>query len=351
MRTQSIPARPGALPRYPIPWRPMARVTWLQQRGSLITAAVLFAGCALLIIVSGLGAYAKLSPCLASGRGSCDLNSLHAQTTELTFVTIALLVIPVLAGMFIGAPLLAREIESGSFRFAWTQGTGRTRWVVTKMVLLGGAGAAAAGVLGLLADWYAGPFEATGLASHWLAGQFNVTVLTLPAWTLCSLAAGAFVGLFIGRVVAAMAATAAFAGGLLALDLMRLHDRLLGIAPGVTQSSPSGTGLGALNTFAWPGGIPGPLGSWLVNGWYTGPDGQRLSSAAVSSLVTKLDTSKSPVALGDPAKWLTLRHDAYWISYQAADRFWYFQAAEAAILLAVTMMFAIGIVKLVNRRA
>ena len=46
-----------------------------------------------------------------------------------------------------------------------------------------------------------------------------------------------------------------------------------------------------------------------------------------------------------------LRHDAYWISYQAADRFWYFQAAEAAILLAVTMMFAIGIVKLVNRRA
>ena len=334
----------------------MTRVTWLQQRGSLITAVVLFIGYALLIVVSGLGShatYAPLSRCLASPRGSCTdlLNSMQAQTTRFTLVTIALLVIPVLVGMFIGAPLLAREIESGSFRFAWTQGIGRTRWVVTKLVLLCGPGVGLAATLGFLADWYACPFDAVNLASHWQGGQFNVTVLTLPAWTLCSLAAGAFAGLLIGRVVAAMAAIAAFTGGLIVLDFMRLHDRFLGIAPGVTRSSPSGTGLGALNTFAMPGGTPGPLGSWLVNGWYTGPDGQRLSSAAVSSLVNKLDSSRSPVALGNPAKWLMLRHDAYWISYQAADRFWYFQAAEAAILLAVTMMFAIGIVKLVNRRA
>jgi len=82
------------------------------------------------------------------------------------------------------------------------------------MVLLGGAGAAAAGMLGFLADWYGGPFESAGLASRWQGGQFNVTVLTLPAWTLFSLAVGTFAGVLIGRVVAAMAATAAFAGGL-----------------------------------------------------------------------------------------------------------------------------------------
>jgi len=329
----------------------MARVTWLQHRGSLIASGVLFAACALLIGVSGLGShaiYARLSRCLASQRGNCtDLfNSMSAQTTRLSLITIVLLVLPVLVGMFIGAPLLARELESGSFRFAWTQGIGRIRWLVTKMVLLGGTAAAAAALLGFLADWYGGPFESAGLASRWQGGQFNVTVLTLPAWTLCSLAAGTFAGLLIGRVVAAMAAAAAFAGVLIVLDFMRLHDWFLGIVPGVTRGSPSGTGLGALNTFAVPGGIPGPPGSWLVGGWYTGPGGQRLSSTAVNSLVNKLYASKS----NNAAQWLARHHDAYWISYQAAGRFWAFQLAEVGILLAITATFVIATIRLTGRR-
>jgi hypothetical protein len=316
----------------------MVRVTWLQQRGSLITAVVLFAGYGLVLVVSGLGSHANHAP-----------SSLSAQTTRLSLITIALLVIPVLAGMFIGAPLLAREIESGSFRFAWTQGTGRTRWVVTKLVLLCGAGAAAACMLGFLADWYGGPFESARLASHWQGGQFNVTVLTLPAWSVCSLGAGTFAGVLIGRVVAAMAATAAFVGGLIVLDFERLHDWFLGIAAAVAPGSPSGTGLGALNTFAVPGGIPGPPGSWLVNGWYTGSHGQRLSSAAVNSLVNKLDASNS--AHANPVPWLARHHDLYWISYQAARRFWVFQGAESGVLLVIGVTFAIGAVWLTSRRA
>jgi hypothetical protein len=33
-------------------------------------------------------------------------------------------VVPVLIGAFIGAPVLARELEFGTFRYAWTQGVG-----------------------------------------------------------------------------------------------------------------------------------------------------------------------------------------------------------------------------------
>src|ERR1035441_6433907 len=157
MTAQPIPPLLPRMRRHPIQWRPMARVTWLQHRGSLITAIVLFAGYALVIVESTLGPrsdYARFvaSRCLTSSRGSVictDLfNSIAAQTTSLSLITIALLVIPVLAGTFIGVPLLAREIESGTFRFAWTQGIGRTRWMVTKMALLcGGAGGVA------LAGW------------------------------------------------------------------------------------------------------------------------------------------------------------------------------------------------------
>ncbi len=43
--------------------------------------------------------------------------------------------VPVLLGAFAGAPLLSRELDSGTFRFAWTQGAGRTRWAVSTLVV------------------------------------------------------------------------------------------------------------------------------------------------------------------------------------------------------------------------
>jgi hypothetical protein len=70
----------------------------------------------------------------------------------------------------------------------------------------------------------------------------------------------------------------------------------------------------------------------------------------VTSLVNKLQASESAGAVGSPAQWLGWHHDAYWISYQAASRFWGFQAAEVGVLLAITVMFVIGTIRLVNRR-
>ncbi len=46
-------------------------------------------------------------------------------------------VMPALIGAFIGAPVLAREFETGTFRYAWTQGFGRWRWTLAKLVGLG----------------------------------------------------------------------------------------------------------------------------------------------------------------------------------------------------------------------
>src|SRR5262249_56197970 len=75
-------------------------------------------------------------------------------------MTAILQVIPVLVGVFVGAPLLARELETGTFRFAWTQGCGRLRWAVAKLVLLAIAVTAAAGAFSLLFSWYYQPYFA-----------------------------------------------------------------------------------------------------------------------------------------------------------------------------------------------
>ena len=69
---------------------------------------------------------------------------------------------PVLIGAFVGAPLLARELETGTFRYAWTQGFGRWRWTLAKLVLLAVAVIAAAGAISALFSWYYQPYFTAG---------------------------------------------------------------------------------------------------------------------------------------------------------------------------------------------
>src|ERR1700745_2821550 len=57
------------------------------------------------------------------------------------FSDFLLLVVPLIIGMFWGAPLISREFEAGTFRLAWTQGVTRTRWLAGKL----GVGAAGTG--------------------------------------------------------------------------------------------------------------------------------------------------------------------------------------------------------------
>jgi hypothetical protein len=38
--------------------------------------------------------------------------------------------IPPMIGAFVGAPVLARELETGTYRLTWAQGFGRARWTL-----------------------------------------------------------------------------------------------------------------------------------------------------------------------------------------------------------------------------
>jgi ABC-type transport system involved in multi-copper enzyme maturation permease subunit len=45
--------------------------------------------------------------------------------------------LPLFAGLFWGAPLVAREVEHGTHRLVWTQGVSRARWALVKFGLAG----------------------------------------------------------------------------------------------------------------------------------------------------------------------------------------------------------------------
>ena len=242
MTALTVPARQDRDLR-PVPWRKMAWVTWRQHRIALAGVAALLGGGAVYLLIMGLSihhAYAAAAAChpwTSDACGNLVGNFLSTYWGGAQITSVLLQLAPVLIGAFVGAPVLARELETGTFRFIWTQGFGRARWAAAKLTLLAVAVTAAAGAFSVPYSWYIRPFLA---APVWqrssLAGEiFDLKGIAFAAWTLAAFAIGALAGLLIRRVVPAMAATLAVYAGLAFTTTLWLRPHYL--APLVTNSA------------------------------------------------------------------------------------------------------------------
>ena len=202
----------------PVPWRRMAWVTWRQHRFALAGVAGLLGALAAYLVFTGLPmhhAYAAVAACRPASSLACsnaigDFDTVYWATAEA--IAVFLQVVPALIGAFAAAPILARELETGTFRYAWTQGIGRTRWTLAKLVPLAVTAAAAAGAFSVLFYWYFKPFVDQGLDTRLppLAPLvFDLHGVAFAAWTLAACSIGALAGMLIRRVVPAIAATMA----------------------------------------------------------------------------------------------------------------------------------------------
>src|ERR1700722_4032371 len=213
----------------PIPWRRMAGVTWRQHRIALAGVAVLLGALAVWLWIIGTSlhqAYAAAVACRpASSRACRDLvGTFDGMNNHMVSAAspggVFLQVVPVLIGAFAGAPVLARELETGTFRYAWTQGFGRWRWALPQLVLLAVVLAAATGACGVVVSWYYQPYfgsvnQAPGLNQiSPLVILFSLRGLAFPAWTVAAFVIGALAGMLIRRVVPAIAVTLAVYAGL-----------------------------------------------------------------------------------------------------------------------------------------
>ncbi len=112
-------------------------------------------------------------------------------------------------------------METGTFRYAWTQGFGRWRWSLAKLVSLAVAVTVPAWLFSLVLSWYYQPYFATGNQALGLTemtpffpGLFDLHGVAFAAWTLAAFAIGALAGMLIRRVVPAIAVTLAVYAGL-----------------------------------------------------------------------------------------------------------------------------------------
>ena len=150
MTAVTMPARPEQdTSLRPVPWRRMVWVTWRQHRFALAGVAALLGGLAVWLWIAGLQlhhAYAAATACHPASSPACDdLISSFNSVNRVLVGGYVLQAVPALIGAFAGAPVLARELETGTFRYAWTQGFGRWRWTLGKLVPLAVVLAAAAG--------------------------------------------------------------------------------------------------------------------------------------------------------------------------------------------------------------
>jgi ABC-type transport system involved in multi-copper enzyme maturation permease subunit len=342
---------------------PMAWVVWRQHRAALTCLGTFLLALATVILVAGIklhGLYAAeiRHGCFGSSAWSSVCRPLQTPFTvgwaqnDASLVVLAMQAVPVIVGVFLGAPLLAREYRDGTVRFAWTQGIGRTRWTAATLGLLGAVVAVTAGLLGLLAQWSVQPIAAQTVreADRWEPGFFGSTVLTEATAALLAFAIGVLAGALIRRVVAAMAVTAVGAITVAGLTYNRLHYWLVGQGASLARDLAFGASPNVAVPFSGvidihePVGpsVPGPAGAWLDQGWYTDAHGHRLSGDTLNRLLDRY-TGTSPA-------WLTRLHDTFWVSYQPAGRYWVFQSAVGGGTLVVALLLGAVVIGLVRYR-
>jgi|HubBroStandDraft_6_1064221.scaffolds.fasta_scaffold120233_2 hypothetical protein len=151
-----------------------------------------------------------VAACKASGGTSTACNNpVTASDKGLQIAVMALvLVVPALIGMFWGAPLIAHELETGTFRLAWTQSVSRLRWLLVKLGVVGLASMLAAGLLSLMVTWWASPLDKVN-QNRFSPSSFALHGFVPAGYALFAFALAATVGLLVRRTLPAMAVTLA----------------------------------------------------------------------------------------------------------------------------------------------
>ncbi|MGW6564235.1 hypothetical protein [Streptomyces sp. NPDC054975] len=129
------------------------------------------------------------------------------------YTALGMLVLPGLVGAFVAGPMLARELESGTYKLAWTQSVSPARWLVAKLTVPTALVVAVVPPLSLLFSWAWRTGPANDYPTYWYDPNVFASHGVVPlAHTVLGLAVGTAVGLLLRRTVVAMAVAAMVTG-------------------------------------------------------------------------------------------------------------------------------------------
>jgi ABC-2 family transporter protein len=190
-------------------------LTWRQFRVPGLLAVGLLVVLAILLGITGhelrhyYAEYQAQRAACGSAGGDCNgalqrfVGHYHHLYQYLGTILVA---IPGVIGVFWGAPLISRELETGTYRLAWTQSVTRTRWLAVKLGLVGLASMLTAGLVSLIVTWWAHPLDHVN-GNRFSAEIFSVRGFVPLGYAVFAFALGATLGLLVRRALPAMAAT------------------------------------------------------------------------------------------------------------------------------------------------
>jgi ABC-2 family transporter len=330
----------------------MIWLTWRQHRKQLLYTVIALAAVAAVMVPTGLAMHhsftsSGLAACLKKvGTGTyassnVDCGTLSSQFTHqyqsMQFVGILFVLLPLLVGLFFGAPLIAREVEHGTHRFVWTQGVSRLRWGLVKFGLIGALAIVLAVVYALGVSWWFGPLVANGIGRLTYI-VFDVQGIAPVGYTLFALALGIFAGTVWHRMLPAMGVT--LGGFAVVRILTEVLARPRYMSP-ETASSPI-TSSRRLNDYT---------GDWVQKGGIINGNGKLvLSNQGMScSGAPKGATAHC----GDQLVQQGLGPGPFsnWEQYQPADRFWAFQGIEVGIFVVLAAILVYVAIRRLRRIA
>jgi hypothetical protein len=330
----------------------MTWFVWRQYRTQAAIGAALLAALAVLLVITGLRMaaqfHAAVGPCLAANDCRWPADNLSLGSGLIGFLVEFTLAVPAVLGMFIGAPLVAREIETGTAQFAWTQAVTRRRWLAVRVGWLLLAALAWGGAVAALVTWWSGPKNAAYL-NAFNPGDFDVQGIMPAAYSLFAMALGIAAGTLIRRVLPALGVTLGgyFAVRLIIMGWLRQHymtpvTTTFGLDKAFYRSQ------GAFWQLAQ--GFRGPNGPLAL------PNGDNVSIVGngfpLSDVPASCLTHGSHGGAGPQMMLSCLAQHGYtqYLTYQPADRYWPFQFIETGIFVALAALLIAVTFAVINRR-
>jgi hypothetical protein len=296
------------------------QLIWRLHRQQVLFAGAALVALALALVVTGTVMaehyHSALKACAAS-RSCANLPDELFQgdgfIIDLVSVTI---LVPLLFGLFWGAPLVARELEEGTQDLVWVQGVTRRRWVTSNVSWAVIAAAFWGAAMSALVTWWRAPEDA--LKGGRFGVSFDITGLVPVAYAVFAVALGIATGTLLKRALPAMATT--LAGFVVTRASVGLWLRPRFVSP-IRQSFP------LVNDISGS-----PPGAWVLSRVVVGPAGHvynPLSPAGIPAACHAAFFNNSAVSC------LAAHGFRRLVTYQPAGRYWAFQGIEAGIFLAL----------------
>ncbi len=187
----------------------MIWVGWRRQRTEALIAAAILAAVAALLVPTGIEMVSRfshdgLSSCLGHKDSYSCSNAIDSFTTRfegLNSLIAWFTLVPGLVGVLLAAPFVL-ELESGTYRLAWTQSITRRRWVGTKLALAVGTALVAALALTALQIWWHHPL--VRLEGRMDSSIYDSEGVVIFGYTLFALGIGTAIGTVWRRAVPAL---------------------------------------------------------------------------------------------------------------------------------------------------